>query len=236
MKIVFVSGCGTEVGKTYVACSLIRALRQTDQRVGGYKPVASGCVPAATALPRSADADALYHALLGDMSGHGTPGRTKSSLASLPEPQIQELICPQRFIAPVAPDEAAVREGKRVDIERLLSGVEHWREHCDVLVVEGAGGLFSPIANTMLNIDLLTSLKPSETLLVAPNRLGVIHDVVATVTAAASREVSIDRLILNSAQTGDASHSSNAKQIAHWCPHLKIETIDHGGELQRMTG
>ncbi|MEO1617948.1 MAG: dethiobiotin synthase [Planctomycetota bacterium] len=214
MKIYFVAGTGTDVGKTYVTASLIRGWRRSGRRVGAYKPVASGCRRIADeTLLQSEDADALYEALGGEFN--------------------HQLICPQRFVAAVAPDEAARREGRVVDEVQLNEGVDAWQPHCDTLLIEGAGGLFSPIADSMLNFDLLKALPTAELLLVAPNRLGVIHDVIATVRAAQAEERLVQRLYLSSADVNDdESSSSNAKQIETWCAGLEIETIAYGAEAE----
>ena len=86
-----------------------------------------------------------------------------------------------------------------------------------MVIVEGAGGLFSPLADGILNIDLIQQLQAT-TVLVAANRLGVIHQTLSTCEAAAKRGVHVMGIILCD-PTGDADESthSNSKQIAKYC-------------------
>lgn len=224
LKIIFVAGTGTEVGKTYIATRLAVSLLGAGVRVGVYKPVASACIReepesgSNSAALNAPDAMAIWEAA----------GR----------PLDLDAVCPQRFEAAVAPDEAARREGKVVDVQQMIDGVDRWRPHCETLIVEGAGGLFSPIAEGLLNIDLFQRL-PAESLhakslyLVAPNRLGVIHDVIATFRAASQSNVTPCRLYLSATgpQT-DSSSRSNADQIRDWLPDLEVHEVDWQGDVR----
>ena len=130
---LFITGTGTGVGKTYVAALIARALREAGKRVGVYKPVASGCEMRDGELV-SPDAVALWEAA-------GRPGTL-------------EQVCPQMFAAPLAPHLAARAEGRRVDPKLLRDGIGFWRETSDIVLVEGAGGLMSPISDEDYNADL----------------------------------------------------------------------------------
>ncbi|QDV44688.1 ATP-dependent dethiobiotin synthetase BioD 1 [Stieleria neptunia] len=219
MEIVFVSGTGTEVGKTYVAKQLAVAQRDAGVRVGVYKPVASGCIrqPRNSETNSVAPADQLVSAdalKLWEAAGR---------------PLDLDAVCPQRFEASVAPDEAARRSGQRVDVDLLTRGADCWRDHCDTLIIEGAGGLLSPIADELLNIDLFRRFRGAKLYLVAANRLGVIHEVIATCRAAASSQVTVSRLYLTaSGPTADESGQSNAEQIRHWLPELDLREVAWG--------
>ena len=87
---LFITGVDTEVGKTYVAACIVRALRETGLRIGVYKPAASGC-PLDNEVLVSEDAKQLWRAA----------GR----------PESLDRVCPQRFAAPLAPHRAAEAEG-----------------------------------------------------------------------------------------------------------------------------
>jgi dethiobiotin synthetase len=231
LKIVFVAGTGTEVGKTYVAKGLARTMRKTGVPIGVYKPVASGCIPAAQLIQKTQwtpddstlDADDLVSEdaiQLWEAAG---------------KPLQINLVCPQRFEAAVAPDEAARREGKTVNAGLLASGTDVWREYCDTLIVEGAGGLFSPLTDHVLNVDLYRQFENAQLLLVAANRLGVIHDVIATCRAAAQMGVAVDRLYLSdAAPQGDPSSKTNAQQIQQWCPEIDVQEVAWGGPVSGL--
>lgn len=226
MKRCFLAGTGTEVGKTFVTSGIARQLRSRGDRVGVYKPVASDCTTAGpSALDSTQDGDELVSA---DAVELWTAAGKPRSLAD---------VCPQRFRLPLAPDEAARREGRSVDESLLVSGANEWEDHCETLLIEGAGGLFSPISDNLLNIDLFIKLQPADLILVAHNRLGVIHDVLATLNAAASQNVRPIALYLNEirqdatsapALQADSSVTSNAAQISRWWPEIEIIPVGHG--------
>lgn len=225
MKIVFVAGTGTDVGKTYIAKSLAATLVANGVRVGVYKPVASGC-----SEHRGCD-DAVNSnsTLAGDT---WVASDAEQLWRAAGEPLDLDHVCPQRFRAAVAPDEAARREGKTVDVDLLIRGAEAWREHCDILIVEGAGGLLSPLADNFLNLDLFQKFENAQLVLVAANRLGVIHDVIATSRAAELAGVSVTRSYLSAIDsTGDASSATNANQIRKWCPGLEVRTVAWNGSV-----
>src|SRR5690349_2937295 len=100
---LFSTGTDTEVGKTYAAALIVRALVDGGHRVGVYKPAASGCRVEAGRLV-SEDALALWEAA-------GRPG-------TLDE------VCPQRFAAPLAPHLAAEAEGRSLDAALLRAGLD----------------------------------------------------------------------------------------------------------------
>ena len=196
-KWILITGTGTDVGKTYYASALAETRRRAGRRVGVYKPVASGCRADEDGRPIAGDAVSLWRAA-------GKPLTLQS-------------VCPQSFVAALAPPEAAAAEGRQVDEERLISGLQVWGDFEEVLI-EGAGGLFSPISDSMLNLDFaikLQKLHPIEVTLVASNRLGVQHDVIACVRAAQAAGLSIDEVILNPIQP-DSSTATNAAKLARW--------------------
>ncbi len=219
MEIVFVSGTGTEVGKTFVAKQLAVARRSAAVRVGVYKPVASGCIRqpgnsetnSATPAEQLVSSDAVE---LWEAAGR---------------PLNLDAVCPQRFEASVAPDEAARRSRQRIDVDLLTRGADRWRGHCDTLIIDGAGGLLSPIADDLLNIDLFRTFRGAELYLVAANRLGVIHEVIATCRAAALSEITVNRLYLSATgPTADESSRTNADQIRRWLPELDVREVGWG--------
>src|SRR5262249_44981080 len=103
---LFVTGNDTGVGKTHVAAMIARAARSQGRTVGVYKPVASGCRNESGSVVAD-DALTLWQAA-------GSPGDL-------------EHVCPQRFIAPLAPHIAAEAEGKKLDAQLLRTGLNYWR-------------------------------------------------------------------------------------------------------------
>jgi dethiobiotin synthetase len=207
---LFITGTSTEVGKTHVAAMIARALVAEGRRVGVYKPAASACRVEGGELIAD-DAVALWEAA-------GRPGEL-------------ERVCPQRFTAALAPSRAAAVEGKRVDARLLRSGVDYWRERSDIVLVEGAGGLMSPLSDEDYNVDLARGLG-LPLVIVAANELGVINATLQTLITARAKApgLPIAGVVLNQAQRreGDESLPSNAEELAARCDAPLLEIVRHG--------
>ncbi|HEY1784196.1 MAG TPA: dethiobiotin synthase [Pirellulales bacterium] len=194
---LFITGTDTGAGKTYVAALIARQLVAEGCRVGVYKPAASGCRREAGMLV-SDDALALWQAA-------GRPGELAA-------------VCPQRFAAPLAPHLAAEAEGRSIDQDRLRSGLDYWIARSDVVLVEGAGGLLSPLSHNLYVADVAYDLG-YPLVVVAPNRLGVINQTLLTLAVAATfrRGLPVASVVLchtEPATADDPSRQSNATELA----------------------
>ena len=193
---LFVTGTDTEVGKTFVASLIVKQLLAAGHRVGVYKPVASDCVSDGRELV-SEDAVHLWQAA----------GR----------PLSLDAVCPQRFEAPLAPHLSAAKSGHVLDTSLLRTGIEVWADQCDVIVVEGAGGLMSPIGDDEFIADLAVDFG-YPAVIVAPNVIGAINQTLQTlITASCFRDgIPVAGVVLNDARSFDAdiSMESNREEIA----------------------
>lgn len=192
---LFITGTDTEVGKTYVAALIAKSLVANGYRVGVYKPSASDCVNDGNQLV-SEDAVVLWDAA----------GR----------PLNVDAVCPQRFKAPLAPHLSAKSEGRQMDTELLRTGISTWVDHCDIVIVEGSGGLMSPISEDEFVADLASDFG-YPLILVTANVLGAINQTLqALITAACFRDgLHVAGVVLNDSQIfeGDVSISSNQAEI-----------------------
>lgn len=140
MNAVFVAGAHTDIGKTHVACSLIEAARAAGLRVEALKPVVSGF--------DSADWD------------RSDPARLLAALGRTSSEATLGAISPWRFTAPLAPPMAARREGRSL----LIAEVAEWcrerlaKSSADITLLEGVGGLMSPITDDATGLDLMRLL------------------------------------------------------------------------------
>ena len=193
---LFITGTDTEIGKTYVATMIVKSLVASGHRVGVYKPVASDCIADGRRLV-SEDAVALWEAA----------GR----------PLSLDAVCPNRFQAPLAPHLAARSEGRELDPESLRRGIEPWADECDVIVVEGAGGLMSPISDDEYFADLAYDFG-YPAVVVVPNVIGAIHQSLSTLIAAACFRdgLPLAGIVLNDCRSfdDDPSTESNREEIA----------------------
>jgi dethiobiotin synthetase len=207
---LFIAGTSTEVGKTRVAAMIARELAAAGHRVGVYKPAASGCRREGNALVAD-DAVALWEAAA--------------------KPGDLDRVCPQRFLAPLAPHRAARAEGRQVDAGLLRAGLEYWRATSDVVLVEGAGGLMSPLGDDDYNVDLAAEFG-YPLVVVAANELGVINATLQTIFTAQARapRLPIAGIVLNQAsrRDGDVSLASNADEIAQRCSAPLLTTVGFG--------
>lgn len=217
---LFITGTGTEVGKTHVAAMLARELVAREVRVGVYKPVASDCSVGKGDWGMGTD-DLVAEDALKLWQAAGEP-------LSLGE------VCPQRFKAAVAPSVAARMEGRRVDGDLLRIGIDPWLAVSDIVLVEGAGGLMSPLSDDDYNADLAADLG-FPLLVVAANRLGVINDTLQTVITASvfGEGLEVAGVVLNqvSEAADDESLASNAGELRE---HLRVPLlaeIGHGDSV-----
>ena len=208
-KVVFIAGTDTDVGKTYIASLVAKLYHQTGLRVGVYKPVASGCHDEGDERVAE-DAVSLWEAA----------GRPKT---------LSE-VCPQKFLAPLAPPEAARAEQASIDTTAMIDGLKAWTGHdFDVCLVEGAGGLMSPLTDSMLNIDFAKQIAADSVILVAANRLGTIHQTLATVSAAKHGDLNLTGIVLNQVAADlHQSCESNAMHIQRFCDVPILDTVSFG--------
>ena len=189
---VFITGTDTGVGKTVLTALLTRHLRERGINAVALKPVCSG---------DRADARALHTASAGALT--------------------LDEINPWHFRAPVAPLLAARRERRRVALADVLAHVRTMQKRFDVVLVEGAGGLLSPLGGNFDSRDLIAALRATP-MVVCPNRLGVVNQVLLTLAAlprSASRRA---RVVLMSPVKPDASTSTNVSLLAEFLDAKRI--------------
>jgi len=168
---VFVTGTDTGVGKTVVACELVRRLQARGIETGVLKPIETG-----VGVAGPADAIALQNAC-----GQRDP------IAD---------VCPQQFALATAPSVAAAAENRRVDLTAIGAAFDRVCRGCDFVVVEGAGGLLVPINDDFDMLDLARHLG-LPALLVARAALGTINHTLLTLEALRTRKIDIAGVILN---------------------------------------
>lgn len=203
---LFITGTDTGVGKTRVGSAIVHGLvaRGIDVRV--RKPVESGCPEVAGEL-QPQDAASLREA---------AGGR---------EPLIR--VCAFRLRAPLSPERAAAMEGVALPLGAIAAAC---RDGADdgFLVVEGAGGVLSPVADGALNVDLAIALG-LPVLLVAADRLGTINHTLLAVEAITRRGLAIAGVVLSAADAvaADAAGMDNAADLARWLGHT-VHVLPHG--------
>jgi dethiobiotin synthetase len=185
---VFVTGTGTEVGKTVVAAAIARSLAAEGLRVAVFKP-------AVTALAESGEAD---HEFLRRISGSA---------------QSDEEIAPYRYEIPASPHLAAELAGDRIEPTRLLRAAGRAAESTDVLVCEGVGGLMVPLAPGYLVRDLARELALPLVVAASPG-LGTINHTLLTLEAARAAALDVAWVVLTPwPQDPDPIQASNRRTL-----------------------
>lgn len=201
MRLVLI-GTGTSIGKTHLGVALVTALHRRGEEVCGLKPIESGVAP-------------------------GQIGEDARALAEAGEFHVKH---PQPYALPdpVSPHLAARRAGVRIDLPVATRWVDEHRAKW--LVVETAGALLSPIAPGVTNLDLAAALRPDLWILVAPDRLGVLHDVAACLLALATLCVPpVTPLVaLQSPAEPDTSTGTNAEELETLGLASRVTTIPRG--------
>jgi dethiobiotin synthetase len=203
-KGIFVTGTGTEVGKTVVAATIARTLASEGQRVRVFKPAVTG-------LDEGAETD---HALLRRASG---------------SKQSDDEIAPYRYGPPASPHLAAALAGQQIEPERLRKTAHTAAENADALVCEGVGGLLVPLAPTYLVRDLAADLGYPLVIVATPG-LGTINHTLLTVEAAHTANLHIAAIVLTPWPTEPTEiERSNSESIAslagvpvHTLPQLHL--------------
>lgn len=213
MKILFIAGAGTDVGKTYVTAALARALRRTGRTVGVFKPVASGYDPA---RPDESDA-----------------GRLLAALGLPPTPDNVAAICPLRFAAPLSPPAAARREGASLSLEMIagLCLVKIRAAETDVLLIEGVGGLMSPLTDDATGLDLMIRLG-APAVLVGGTYLGAISHLLTAAEVLKSRGLAIDAVVVSESPPAAPDLEETVSDIRRFLPGLPLFAAPRADDWQ----
>ena len=169
MTNIYITATNTDIGKTYTTLKLINAFAELGYRVGVMKPIETGVedVPS--------DAKLLLECCQ----------RYNSDISHLTPIDITAYT----FELPAAPYSADIEH--TIDISKILSKFDELSRLCDILLIEGAGGLMVPITKSLYMIDLI-ELFGANTLLVTPSRLGCINETLLSIEAMKSRDISFD--------------------------------------------
>ena len=185
-KYLFLTGTNTDVGKTFIGTKLIKDLNKKYNYLA-FKPIETGCRKKGSKLI-PADSS-KYHSIL-------------SKVITLDE------LNPFRFAPPVSPYLAIKRARKKVFIKDYFEKLKKISKDTPVLL-EGAGGAFSPLALDGLNIDLMKMIK-SINILIIKDELGCISSAISNVLAFEKYKVRLDLLVLNTQKKNDMD---NLKEI-----------------------
>ena len=214
-KGLFITGTDTGVGKTHITCLLAQQLLAEGFTPIPRKPVESGCSRNAEGQLVAADAQAL--------------------MLACRYLQPQHTVCPYPLQAAISPAEAARLQGETISLAQLQQACtpttdEAQDEHTRLLV-EGAGGFYSPLCSDGLNADLAQRLK-LPVLLVAEDKLGCINHILLSLQAIEARGLEVFAVVLN--QINPASSAmNNAVELSQLISQPLIQT--HGQQADLLS-
>jgi dethiobiotin synthetase len=208
-RLIVVAGTGTGIGKTHLAEALLLAWRRHAKRVVGLKPVESG---------------------VADPADPASDGARLARAASFHVKHDRHV-----FPDPVSPHLAARSAGTMLTMEMFAAPIALARPQADGVLVELPGGLFTPLAPELLNADVARDLRPDVLLLVAPDRLGVLHDVVAATVAARALSVTVHAVVLVAPEQPDASTGRNARELVTLIDLPLLATVPRGSPEELAT-
>jgi len=174
---IFITATGTDVGKTFVVASLIRLLRQMGRTVDAIKPIVSG-----------------YDATLAAASD---PGVLIGALGLPFSPEAIDRVSPWRFRAAVAPDLAARREGRSIDVDAVVAYCQGAIERRpDILLIEGVGGIMVPLDDHRTILDVMMALRVP-LILVTGSYRGTISHTLTALDSLFRRDLNVLATIVN---------------------------------------
>lgn len=181
----YIAGAHTDVGKTYVACALLRAARARGLSVDAFKPVVSGIDP--------------------DDWGDSDPARLLDAMGRDRSPGALEAISPWRFGAPLSPPMAAKMEGRTLPLAPIIEAAQAFldRSKADVALLEGVGGVMSPIADRATGLDLMLAA-PRPVILVGGGYLGGISHSLTALEVLRQRGLAVAAFVISQVEAADA--------------------------------
>jgi dethiobiotin synthetase len=194
-SIYFITGTDTGVGKTVLTTLLIRHLRDTGTRALAVKPFCSGGREDARLL-RQAQADEVA----------------------------LEAINPWHFRVPLTPLLAARRENRKIGQAEVLRYLRSAARQCDVLLIEGAGGLLSPLGEGFDARDLIVALQ-ARPIIVSPNRLGALNQVRLVLAALTPSARGASKIVLMQTGGNNLAARTNGPLLAEFLPARRLATM-----------
>ena len=200
-RVLFVTGTNTSVGKTVLSSLLTRYLLSKGVKVRAVKPLCAGGRDDAVALRAAQD-----------------------NTLTLDE------VNPWHFQSAVTPVLAARRRRLKIGQQEVLQFLNDARKQCDVLLVEGAGGLLSPLGENFCSRELIQALKATP-IVVCPNRLGAINLTRLVMEALPAPVRRKAQVVLIARPHSDASAQSNGAMIREFAGGNAVHEIPWLGSI-----
>lgn len=211
-KIIFIGGTGTDIGKTYVTCMLLRQLLEKGYKTRAIKPVISGFDPQAVERTDS--------------------GLLLQEMKRLPTLQNAKQISPWRFEDPLPPHLAAQNTGQPLNLDQIARFCRKQAdESLDFLLIEGVGGIMTPLDYDYTTLDLIKRLK-CHCLLVTGSGLGTLSHTISAVTCIKQLGITLDGLIISESLSSYTTFSVIIEDFTKIMPNISIKNIRRDNESE----
>ena len=174
MKPLFITATDTDIGKTYVCAGIAHSLKKLNIDVGIMKPFACG---------------------IKQKTGFSSNDLTILSKAAMVN-DVEDLLNPFFFPIPASPYTAAKNLGVKINIEHVIECFRKLDKIHDIMLVEGIGGIMTPILKDYAIIDLIKDLE-ANTIIVTSSKIGTINHTIMTCNMCKNMKIPVKGLIIN---------------------------------------
>lgn len=205
MKHFWVVGTDTDVGKTFITTLMMRHLQRKGLKVSPYKPIQTGAI----------EKEGKYYY-------HDTNSYLNYSLHSLCEKKINSY----SFPIPASPHYAAEQAGEIIDAKRILQNINQLKKEYDIVICEGAGGLYVPL-HIHTSLTLLDVIEHSKlpVVLVARSKLGTINHTLLTIDALKARGITLTGIVINQYEHSPLE-KDNIATLQRFNPNIPIVIVE----------
>lgn len=213
-KTIFIGGTGTDIGKTYVTCMMVRQLRGQGYKVKAIKPIISGFDENNVA---NSDTGQLLQSMGKDLTDYN----------------VNE-ISPWRFKDPLPPHLCAEQTNRPLILDQLVKYCQKQAdEDLDFLLIEGVGGIMVPLNDDQTTLDLLDRLNCS-CILVTGSYLGTLNHTLASLTCITQRNIDIDGIIISESFQNYTEFETIFKDFAKFFPNISLKKITRNDDTEEI--
>jgi len=214
-RIIFIGATGTDIGKTYVTCMLLRQLREKGFKVRAIKPVISGF-----------DENAVEQT---------DSGLLLRQMDIEPTLENASKISPWRFKDPLPPHLAAEQTGHPINLDHVLKFCqEQVDDDLDFLLIEGVGGIMTPLNYQYTTLDLVKRLG-CHCLLVTGSTLGTLSHTISAITCIRQSGITLDGLIISESLSNYTDFETVIGDFTKIIPNVSIKKIRRNNQTEKIS-
>jgi dethiobiotin synthetase len=213
MTAVFITGTGTDLGKTFIAAGLIRALKREGRAVEAVKPVVTGFDPAT--------------------AGESDPARLLRAMDRPVTPEEIARISPWRYGAALSPDMAARVERRALDVDAVIAFCRDAAAAAEgVLLIEGVGGIMVPLDERRTVLDWMAALR-LPLILIAGSYLGTLSHTLTALDVLARRDLAVAAVVVSESEGAAVPLGETLATLGHFvrdAPLLAVPRVTADSE------